>query len=982
MKHITTFLACLTATICITTAQAASIVTAPTPSPLERLAASELQRYLYLRTGSLPAISTGASQGDFTVLRSDRVLQIPAELRQAARGIHSDQFIIRTRTTAGRRSWWIIGGSDIGTLYGVYRFAEKLGVRFYLHGDVIPDERLRHIPNVNETGKPVFDTRGIQPFHDFSEGPDWWSTDDYLSYITQLAKMRMNFIGLHCYPEGMAEPAVWIGLPEDVGPNGKVKFSYPSTWANTAHPGVWWNVPMNSSEFTAGAGQIFDDDIHGSEAQKGMFPLPSTPEQYNRLFNNTADMFHTAFDYAHSLVVKSCIGTETPITIPSLVKQRIVAKGQDPADPLVVQEVYKGIFSRIAAAYPVDYYWLWTPERWTWEGNSATDTQATVRDVQSALDALRSIGNPFKLATSGWVLGPVQDRLALDRVLPKDSPMSCINRNVGHSPVEPSFGELTGRPKWAIPWMENDPVLTAPQPWVGRMLFDAADAARLGCTGLLGIHWRTKVLSMNVSALAGAAWNQDWNSDEYRALQKVSEPKDGPVTGQVVTYGNPIEGTDEDDVYQSVRYNLTGYRLAVPNGRYTVRLMFSELAYDMPGRRVFGVSLQGKPMIDRLDIFEKVGKNKALDYAFADVAVTNRQLRLDFSYIVEFPCINGIVISGKSSTGAAYTRKINCGGPALRGYEGDLKVIESPAERRGLPVRDFYLDYARANFGSQVAASVADIFTEIDGLNMPAPVALCPGGLVPNGQPWDTEKLRYAFVDKLEALRPRITNPGDRERYDYWLNTYRYARCLGELGCRRAELDALAGQLNAETDAAKRTQIAQTMLAQRINLSRLWERTIGYQLAAVDTPGEMGTIDNLERHNRGGMKFLSQYDEVITKALGSELPEEIALSTRFTGVPRIIVPTVRTQAGQGEVVRLKVFILADQPAASAMLYWRPLGKGAYHVLPLKHVVRSVYMVDMPSINTSYEYYIVAEGSGGKLVWPATAPRINQSVVVW
>ena len=80
--------------------------------------------------------------------------------------------------------------------------------------------------------------------------------------------------------------------------------------------------------------------------------------------------------------------------------------------------------------------------------------------------------------------------------------MSCINRKVGHAPVEPGFAAVKGRPKWAIPWLEDDPALTSPQLWVGRMRRDAADARRYGCTGLMGIHWRTRVLGPNVPALA------------------------------------------------------------------------------------------------------------------------------------------------------------------------------------------------------------------------------------------------------------------------------------------------------------------------------------------------------------------------------------------------------------------------------------------------------------------------------------------------
>ena len=47
-----------------------------------------------------------------------------------------------------------------------------------------------------------------------------------------------------------------------------------------------------------------------------------------------------------------------------------------------------------------------------------------------------------------------------------------------------------------------------PQLWAGRMRRDAFDALKYGCTGLMGIHWRTRILGPNVSALAKAAWDQ------------------------------------------------------------------------------------------------------------------------------------------------------------------------------------------------------------------------------------------------------------------------------------------------------------------------------------------------------------------------------------------------------------------------------------------------------------------------------------------
>jgi hypothetical protein len=92
--------------------------------------------------------------------------------------------------------------------------AEHLGARFYLHGDVLPNKQTAlEMPILDETGKPLFDRRGIQPFHDFPEGPDWWDCDTYKAVIGQLPKMGMNFFGLHTYPESGVgpEPIVWIG---------------------------------------------------------------------------------------------------------------------------------------------------------------------------------------------------------------------------------------------------------------------------------------------------------------------------------------------------------------------------------------------------------------------------------------------------------------------------------------------------------------------------------------------------------------------------------------------------------------------------------------------------------------------------------------------------------------------------------------------------------------------------------------------------
>ncbi len=970
--------------------QSAVVIEMPkNASALERLAAIEVQRYVYLRTGELPVNgSAGKADVRIVIARKDRAVVTASPLKKTAEPLGAEEYLVRTTTANGRKTCWVVGGDGIGTLYGAYRLAEKLGVRFYLHGDVIPDELLKAFPDINDTGKPLFSVRGIQPFHDFPEGPDWWNTDDYLAYIGQLPKMRMNFIGLHCYPEGGAgpEPLVWIGQQGDADDKGRVKFSSTSHWASTPRDGAWGNAAMSTGDFTAGASLLFPRDQYGPDVMGDSLPRPTTPEQNNAVFDRTADMLNTAFTSAHALGVKTCVGTETPLTIPAAVKEHLKSQGKNPDSIEVVREVYQGMFQRISRAYPIDYYWLWTPEGWTWGGNSDADLKATMSDIQAALSALDALKNPFKLATCGWVLGPAQDRKALDKILPKDSPMSCINRTVGHSPVEPSFAGITGRPKWAIPWMENDPVLTAPQPWVGRMRYDAADAKRLGCTGLLGIHWRTKAMAQNVAALADAAWDQSWVPADFNGPEK-NLPKDynGPLGGKIVTYNVTVAGADDVVIYQSVRYDTDGYRLRIPSGTYTVRLQFNEPAYNVSGRRVFGVSVQGAGVVSNLDMFAKTGQNTALDYTSRGVRVVDGVLRIDFSRVVEYPCIAGIVIEGQTNAGKTYTRKINCGGPAHADYEADTTTPNDVSDKRSMPVEAFYVDFARANFGANVATTIGKILAGIDGRGLPEPVGWIggPGGIAPNKASWATVKDRYAFVDKLAAAGVNVTGAGNMERFNYYLNTYRAMAAMAELGCLRGELDAKAAAVKDSQEPVEQQTLAEGTLAVRIKMARLWEQMMTYELAAVDTPGELGTVANLEQHTRTTRKFITAHDDLLIQARGAALPAEANVSKSFTGAARIIVPTVRTQVAKGEALVIKVIALDKALPQTVEVCWRPLGNGEYRRVAMSNVGRATYEAKLPSAAGSFEYYVDMKISdGGKLVWPASAPRISQTVVVW
>ena len=176
----------------------------------------------------------------------------------------------KLKTTGGTLA--ISGGSDLAVLYGAYAFAEKLGVRFYLHGDVVPDGQVPFaIPDLDETGAPVFETRGILPFHDFPEGPDLWAADDYKAVLAQMVKLRMNFIGLHTYTEcgWGSEPTAWLGLPEDVEETWAIRASATRRITSTRRGMPRGTQPRRVEDMLFGGSLLFESDPWGPPVMRG-----------------------------------------------------------------------------------------------------------------------------------------------------------------------------------------------------------------------------------------------------------------------------------------------------------------------------------------------------------------------------------------------------------------------------------------------------------------------------------------------------------------------------------------------------------------------------------------------------------------------------------------------------------------------------------------------------------------------------------------
>ncbi len=146
---------------------------------------------------------------------------------------------------------------------------------------------------------------------------------------------------------------------------------------------------------------------------------------------------------------------------------------------------------------------------------------------------------------------------------------------------------------------------------------------------------------------------KDRAGNEWLADQEFAEAgKWGALNGLTVDRRpglTEIDGTDDDPVYLTERYSMQGYKFAVPNGKYLLRLHFAE-TYDGitgEGMRIFNVQAEGKTILENFDPFKTAGaRNKAIVREFT-VEVSDGWLDLTFVPNIQNPEINGIEVLKK-----------------------------------------------------------------------------------------------------------------------------------------------------------------------------------------------------------------------------------------------------------------------------------------------------------------------------------------------
>jgi len=175
-----------------------SVLLGSDATEIEPFASRELCRYLEALYGERCAVSEEPlPQADYVFHRS---METNPAGHEVLHGLTDQGVLLKNTTFRGTPGLVVGAGSPIAVLWAVYALVEKLGVRFLLHGDLMP-ERPPPLPlRLHIRSEPVFPIRWWRTINDFACGPESWGIEDHRKLIDQLAKFKFNRILLYLWP--------------------------------------------------------------------------------------------------------------------------------------------------------------------------------------------------------------------------------------------------------------------------------------------------------------------------------------------------------------------------------------------------------------------------------------------------------------------------------------------------------------------------------------------------------------------------------------------------------------------------------------------------------------------------------------------------------------------------------------------------------------------------------------------------------------
>jgi hypothetical protein len=449
-------------------------------------------------------------------------LRLGAEVRFAdpAARPAQNELLLSLRTDPNRfrdsQSYEIVGAGDAVTLlaagpqallYSVFDFLERQGAFFGIDGESYPLEApgrlLLPLDGRSWKAAPRFAVRGLLPWPDFLNCITVYNDEDFQAYFEAMLRMRFNLFGMHVYTGARQWAESYLSF--EFGGAGHLAF------LDTTATHRWGYLPQRTSSFGMGAADYYDAEVFGSDAAR----LARDPWEAAELARN---LLRKAFAWARRLGIRTGIGFEPyqipdeiwralpPEVRPAELPDRRTAGPRFDIESVTARKLLEARLGSLLEAYPdVDYVWLWEDEQMNWESRR-TGIPLSVTPFLQAHDFLRRHAPAKRLVVSGWG-GVARHFEHFHNKLPGDIIFSCLSDSLGWDPVHEVFGKLGERERWPIPWLEDDPGMWQAQFHVHRFERDVNLAAQYGCQGMLGIHWRHRIVDPTAGYFARSLWD-------------------------------------------------------------------------------------------------------------------------------------------------------------------------------------------------------------------------------------------------------------------------------------------------------------------------------------------------------------------------------------------------------------------------------------------------------------------------------------------
>jgi hypothetical protein len=803
--------------------------------------------------------------------------------------------------------------------------------------------------------------------------------------------MKGNTLAYHTYPiapgsqgTGSNEPAVWIGLKEDVNPDGTVKAAYPTSWASTLRP-EWGMTAINTSDYMAGADTLFPFDCFGHPAQSGdptLCPWPVDANSSIELFNRVGALWQTSFAYAHQLGVKTILGTETPLSPP-------------PISPDVLT--------------PLNVFYSTTRD-----DHFVTTTLCD--ECEGLYDLVGVDGYIYSGPVAGSIgLSTYYNPTITDNILLPDG----VSPPAGYSLVRVEGYALAATAPGTVPLQQFLDTAPKPDHWAvaGSGMVANATAAGYKDTGaVLAYIWTTG---------PPAPTAQDYYEGTFTRLQA--------LLGDLLDYywiwtpeqwewnrvdmnNSVVQDVVKDASALQAAHDAVGASFALATCGWVIGPLGDRSYFDTvlpPGWIMGSIDMDvGNTPVDGNYSLITNHQKMVIPWLEDDPGLTAPELWVNRTLehcveAVSYNVSNLLTIHWRT-----------------RAVSPQASVALQFSWNASLQSADFWADWALAQFGPTAGAAAAPILVSIDSFNLPRPVnwVTGPGTMTPSAGmcSWPST---YGWVEVFASLRPWVVadigqglaDLNSLERFDYWATSFLYQRDIARMECDWDAYNSVIASIKAITDPAQRQLAARTVgLAARISLVENVTEMVWDHLSRVSSLGDLGTTTN----------FLSQSlpnavgdgpTAALVALMGENLPANAFPPTFFDASRspflRVLVP--RSMLAANEPFRLEAIVLAHPSMApsTVTLYTAPLGSSTYTPTPMVQVpgdghVRQVYTAQLPAQAADFQYYVeailpgkaaaalptrglgraagarVLKGDAGlSLVFPATGAQAPQTVMI-